>query len=37
MDAIHYYIRQDNATVAVYIAIGIRLNGSKEVLSMWVG
>lgn len=39
MDAIHYYVRQDNATVkkAVYIAIGIRLNGSKEVLGMWVG
>ncbi|MFV0239165.1 MAG: IS256 family transposase [Lacrimispora sphenoides] len=39
MDAIHYYVRQDNATIkkAVYIAIGIRLNGSKEVLGMWVG
>jgi len=39
MDAIHYYVRQDNATVkkAVYIAIGIHLNGSKEVLGMWVG
>lgn len=30
MDAIHYYVWQDNATVkkAVYISIGIRLNGS---------
>lgn len=39
MDAIHYHVRQDNATVkkAVYIAIGIRLNGTKEVLGMWVG
>ena len=39
MDAIHYNVRQDNAIVkkAVYIAIGIRLNGSKEVLGMWVG
>ncbi len=39
MDAIHYYVRQDNTTVkkAVYIAIGILLNGSKEVLGMWVG
>lgn len=39
MDAIHYHVRQDNVTVkkAVYIAIGIRLNGTKEVLGMWVG
>lgn len=39
MDAIHYSVRQDNAIVkkAVYIAIGIKLNGSKEVLGMWVG
>lgn len=39
MDAIHYSVRQDNSTIkkAVYIAIGIKLNGSKEVLGMWVG
>jgi len=39
MDAIHYNVRQDNAIVkkAVYIAIGIKLNGSKDVLGMWVG
>jgi putative transposase len=39
MDAVHYNVRQDNAIVkkAVYIAIGIKLNGSKEVLGMWVG
>lgn len=39
MDAIHYNVRQDNVTVkkAVYIAIGIKLSGSKEVLGMWVG
>jgi putative transposase len=39
MDAIHYNVRQDNAIVkkAVYIAIGVKLNGSKEVLGMWVG
>ena len=32
MDAIHYNVRQDNAIVkkAVYIAIGVKLNGSKE-------
>ena len=39
MDAIHFHVRQDNQTVkkAVYIAIGIRLSGSKEVLGMWIG
>ncbi len=39
MDAIHYNVRQDNAIVkkAVYISIGVKLNGSKEVLGMWVG
>lgn len=39
MDAVHYNVRQDNAIVkkAVYVAIGIKLSGSKEVLGMWVG
>ena len=39
MDAIHYNVRQDNAIVkkAVYIAIGMKINGNKEVLGMWVG
>ena len=39
MDAIHFHVRQDNQTVkkAVYIAIGIRLTGIKEVLGMWIG
>jgi Transposase and inactivated derivatives len=39
MDAIHYNVRQNNAIVkkAVYIAIGIQLNGTKEVLGMWIG
>lgn len=39
MDAIHFHVRQDNQTIkkAVYIAIGIRLSGSKEVLGMWIG
>ena len=39
MDTIHFHVRQDNQTVkkAVYIAIGIRLSGSKEVLGMWIG
>jgi putative transposase len=39
MDAVHFHVRQDNQTVkkAVYVAIGIKLDGSKEVLGMWVG
>lgn len=39
MDAIHYNVRQDGAIVkkAVYIVIGVRLNGTKDVLGMWVG
>lgn len=39
MDAVHFYVRQDNQTIkkAVYVAIGIKLDGSKEVLGMWVG
>jgi putative transposase len=39
LDAVHYNVRQDNAIIkkAVYIAIGIKLNGEKEVLGMWVG
>ena len=39
MDAIHFHVRQDNQTVkkAVYGAIGVKLNGRKEVLGMWIG
>ena len=39
MDAVHFHVRQDNQTVkkAVYVAIGIRLDGTKEVLGMWIG
>lgn len=39
MDEIHFHVREDICTVkkAVYVAIGIRLNGTKEVLGMWVG
>ena len=39
MDAVHFHVRQDNQTIkkAVYIAIGIRLSGVKEVLGMWIG
>lgn len=39
MDAIHFHVREENRTVkkAVYVAIGVKLNGNKEVLGMWVG
>lgn len=39
LDAIHYSVRQESMVVkkAVYIAIGLRLNGTKEVLGMYVG
>ncbi len=39
LDAIHYHVKQDNVVVkkAVYIAIGIKPNGYKEVLGMYVG
>ena len=39
MDAVHFHVRQDNQTVkkAVYVAIGVRLDGTKEVLGMWIG
>ena len=39
LDAIHYNVRQDNRIIkkAVYIAIGIDLEGRRDVLGMWVG
>lgn len=39
MDAIHFHVRSEGQIVkkAVYIAIGINMNGLKEVLDMWVG
>ena len=39
MDAIHYHVKEDNVIVkkAVYIAIGIKTDGTKEVLGMYVG
>ena len=39
LDAIHYHVRSDGHIVkkAVYIAIGIDLDGHKDVLGMWVG
>lgn len=39
LDAIHYHVRSEGQVVkkAVYIAIGISLDGRKDVLGMWVG
>ena len=39
LDAIHYHVRSEGQIVkkAVYIAIGINLDGRKNVLGMWVG
>ena len=39
MDAIHYHVRSEGHVIkkAVYIALGINLEGRKEVLGMWVG
>ena len=39
MDAIHYHVRSEGQIIkkAVYIAIGINMDGRKDVLGMWVG
>ena len=39
LDAIHYHVRSEGQIVkkAVYIAIGLDLDGRKDVLGMWVG
>ena len=39
MDAIHFRVRSEGQIIkkAVYIAIGINMDGQKEVLGMWVG
>lgn len=39
MDAIHFHVRSEGQIIkkAVYIAIGINMDGIKEVLGMWVG
>ena len=39
LDAIHYHVRREGQIVkkAVYIAIGLDLDGRKDVLGMWVG
>ena len=39
LDAIHYHVKDEGQVVkkAVYIAIGIRLDGMKEVMGMYIG
>lgn len=39
IDAIHYHVRSEGQVVkkAVYIVIGINMDGEKSVLGMWVG
>ena len=39
LDAIHYHVRSEGQIVkkAVYIAIGVDLDGKKDVLGMWIG
>lgn len=39
LDAIHFHVRSEGQIVkkAVYVAIGLRLDGVREVLGMWVG
>ena len=39
MDAIHFHVRSEGQIIkkAVYIAIGINMEGQKEVIGMWVG
>ena len=39
MDAIHYHVRKEGSVVnkAVYIAIGIDMNGLKDVLGLYIG
>ena len=39
LDAIHYHVRSEGQIVkkTVYIALGINLDGKKDVLGMWVG
>ena len=39
MDAIHFHVRSEGQIVkkAVYIAIGVQMNGTRDVLGMWIG
>ena len=39
LDAIHFHVRSDGQIIkkAVYIAIGVQMDGIRDVLGMWVG
>jgi transposase-like protein len=39
MDAVHFHVRQDGRTIkkAVYVALGTKLDGHREVLGLWIG
>lgn len=39
MDAIHFHVRQEGRIVkkAIYVAIGIDMDGLKDVIGLWVG
>ena len=39
MDAVHFHVRSDGQIVkkAVYVAIGVKMDGVRDVLGMWVG
>lgn len=39
MDAVHFKVKDENkiVTKAAYIALGITLNGTKDVLGVWIG
>jgi transposase-like protein len=39
MDAIHYKIKEDHQVVTkvAYVVIGILLDGSKDILGIWIG
>ena len=39
MDAVHFHVRQEGKIIkkAVYVAIGTRLDGHREVLGLWIG
>ena len=39
MDAIHYKVREDKHVInkAAYVALGVNMDGEKEVLGIWIG
>ena len=39
MDAVHFHVRSEGQIIkkAVYVAIGVQMDGIRDVLGMWVG